>query len=128
MLNFFLYIVNLIFIILYLYPGSILGFLIYDNFYQQPKLTNDINFSYMSFSSNHIISFFLISFFSLVISINKKKMLLYYLFLISIILEALHTIIPNRSFQISDLYGNILGVILALIVFYIFIYAKKYIL
>ena len=35
------------------------------------------------------------------------------LFVLSIILEVLHAIIPNRAFQIGDLLGNILGVLLA---------------
>ena len=32
-------IINTIFIILYVYPGSILGFLIYGEFHKQPQIT-----------------------------------------------------------------------------------------
>ena len=34
------------------------------------------------------------------------------IFILSVILEALHLVVPNRSFQTSDLIGNILGVLL----------------
>ena len=45
---------------------------------------------------------------------NKKfKKIVYGLFFLSIILEVSHLIIANRSFQLSDLIANILGVIVA---------------
>ena len=43
---------------------------------------------------------------------NFQK-LVYGLFFLSVILELFHFIIPNRSFQLGDLIGNILGVIVA---------------
>ena len=36
--------VNIIFIILYIYPGSIIGWLIYDDFQKQPHITSDLAF------------------------------------------------------------------------------------
>ena len=44
----------------------------------------------------------------------------YYLIFIAIILEILHIVIPERSFQFTDLFGNLLGVIIVLILFYFF--------
>ena len=38
--------------------------------------------------------------------------IVYGMFILSVILEALHLVVPNRSFQTSDLIGNILGVLL----------------
>ncbi len=112
MLKLFFYLVNLIFIILYIFPGSILGKIIYGDFNKQPQLTNDFSFSIFDFSSNHTFAFAFISFFGLFLFYkdNLKKISIY-LFSSSIILEFLHIFIPNRSFQFSDLNGNLLGVI-----------------
>tara|TARA_Y100000992_G_scaffold197522_1_gene134446 strand:- start:472 stop:633 length:162 start_codon:yes stop_codon:yes gene_type:complete len=46
-----------------------------------------------------------------------------YLISLSIVLEFSHIIVPERSFQLSDLFGNLLGVIVV-ILFRILI--KKY--
>ena len=104
MLKLFFYLVNLIFIILYIFPGSILGKIIYGDFNKQPQLTNDFSFSIFDFSSNHTFAFAFISFFGLFLFYkdNLKKISIY-LFSSSIILEFLHIFIPNRSFQFSDL-------------------------
>ena len=116
------YIVNAIFIILYIYPGSILGFLIYGEFYKQPQITSD----FMSISSNHVYAFFVLSFIGLIAFYkNKKLLLLNYLILSSIILEVLHLVIPNRSFQYGDLFGNILGVLLSILFFSIYNFWRK---
>ena len=126
MIKLFFYLVNLIFVVFYLYPGSILGKIIYGDFKRQPQLTNDFHFNIVDISSNHLYTFILISFFGLYIYFNKyKNLITIYLLLISIILEILHIIIPNRSFQFSDLIGNLLGVFIMLILFYIYFNAKK---
>ena len=126
MIKLFFYLVNLIFIVFYLYPGSILGKIIYGDFKRQPQLTNDFSFSILDISSNHIYAFAVISFLGLYIYFQKYlKLITIYLIFISIILEILHIIIPNRSFQFSDLVGNLLGVFIILILFYTYLYAKK---
>ncbi len=122
MLKTFFYIINLLFITFYLYPGSIMGFILYQDFNKQPQLTNDFSLSLLEFSSNHVYSFFVISIFGLIIFLKKNIKI--YLFSISIILETLHIIIPNRSFQFSDLNGNLLGVVIAITFFYIYEYFK----
>ena len=120
------YLINTIFAIFYLYPGSILGFILYKNFNKQPQLTDDFNFFLISFSSNHVYAFLALSFVSFFIFFeDKKKNILIYFFSISFLYEFLHIIIPNRSFQISDLYGNVLGVLISLILFLCFSYVKK---
>ena len=48
---------------------------------------------------------------------NRVKFLITYLFSLSIILELFHLIIPNRGFEWSDLFGNILGVIIVIIIY-----------
>ena len=126
MLKLFFYLVNLIFIILYIFPGSILGKIIYGDFNKQPQLTIDFSFSIFDFSSNHTFAFAFISCFGLFLFYkdNLKKISIY-LFSSSIILEFLHIFIPNRSFQFSDLNGNLLGVIVIYLFLFVYFYAKK---
>ena len=126
MLKLFYYLVNAIFIILYIYPGSILGKIIHGDFKKQPQLTNDFSFSIFDFSSNHIYAFAFISFFGLFLFFRDDlKKITIYLFSISIILETLHIVVPNRTFQFSDLNGNFLGVIIIYFIFIFYHYAKK---
>ena len=112
--------INLILIIFYLYPGSIFGCYLYNNCYVQPQITKNFIFSskYL-ISSNHVYVFIILSFFGMLAyyGSNKVKFLITYLFLLSIILEFLHLIIPNRGFEWSDLFGNILGVIIVIIIY-----------
>ena len=112
------HIANLLLIIFYLFPGSILGCFIYDNCGIQPHLTSDFNILSIMFSSNHVYVFLVVSllgFFSYIKKNYFLKVLIYLLFL-SIVLELMHIIIPERGFEIADLIGNILGVIVATII------------
>ena len=116
------HILNTIFIILYIYPGSILGYLIYRNFSKQPQLTSD----FFAISSNHVYAFFLLSVLGLFGYYKVKKFfIIYYLIFISIILEILHLIIPNRTFQFDDLFGNIVGILLSIILINIYNFWRK---
>ena len=122
-LRLFFHILNFAVIVLYLYPGSILGLLIYSNDQLQPQITKD----YLNISSNHLYAFFLFSILGLFCYFNhsKFKFLIYYLFFLSIVLELFHIIIPERSFQFMDLAGNVLGVTISYFIALIFIYWKK---
>jgi len=115
----FFHLINLVFLILYLYPGSILGFLLYNNFSKQPQVTPDFYFS-----SNHVYAFMVLALFGLISHINKKNIIIYFIF-ISIFLELSHLVIPNRSFQFGDLFGNILGVLLSILILKIYNYLEK---
>ena len=57
MAKLFFHILNILFFIVYLYPGSILGLLLYGNVSKQPQLTKDFIFSFSEISSNHIYAF-----------------------------------------------------------------------
>ena len=106
--------INLILIIFYLYPGSLIGFFLYSDSSIQPQITRDF-----LISSNHFYVFIILSIVG-IIAYNKTtriNVLITYLFLLSIILEFFHIIIPNRNFELSDLLGNFLGVVL-IITFY----------
>jgi len=119
MINFFskykfiFYLSNLILIVLYLFPGSLLGCFLYKDCILQPQLTPDF-----LVSTNHLYAFCLLSIIGLFTYNNsdKSNFLNTYLVLLSIILEILHIFIPVRSFEFSDLFGNLLGVIIVLII------------
>ena len=106
------YFSNILLIILYLYPGSLLGWIIYDNKSIQPQITPDF-----VISSNHFYIFVLISIIGFLTFVNSKKniLLILYLIFLSVTLEIFHLVIPERSFQWSDLIGNLLGVIVVIL-------------
>jgi len=107
------YISNLILFIFYLYPGSIFGCFLYSDCNIQPQLTRD----FIIFSSNHIYVFAIFSFLGILSFKKYLKKILYYLFSVSVFLELMHIIFPNRGFEVADLLGNVLGVILSLILY-----------
>ena len=106
------YISNLVLLIFYLFPGSILGCFFYNDCKIQPQLTRDF-----IISSNHLYAFLIFSFLGILSFRKHLKEISYYLFSVSIFLELMHYIIPNRSFELADLLGNVLGVILSLILY-----------
>ena len=123
--KFIFHISNIILIIFYLYPGSIFGCFIYNDCGIQLQLTGD--FLSDMISSNHVYVFIVISFLGFV-SYSKKrtfKHIITYLFFISVFLELMHIVIPERGFEMKDLTGNIVGVVISLIIFLIFKKRKK---
>ena len=112
--------INLILIVFYLYPGSIFGYVLYNNSSIQPQITRDL-----LVSSNHFYIFVFLSTVGILAYKNSKKInfLINYLFILSILLEFFHILIPNRSFELSDLFGNIIGVI---VIIFIYKTKKKY--
>ena len=124
--NFFkigFYSANIILITLYLFPGSIFGCFLYDNCSKEFQITKDLITGDFIISSNHIYAFVLLTSLGIFSFHNTKKInfLSVYLFLLSIFLELFHIIIPNRGFEMSDLFGNIVGVILVILIYKIVI-------
>jgi VanZ family protein len=110
-------------IIISLFPGSLLGYLLYGDWGQQPNLIKNP----FGTTINHFIYYFYVSllgFFLYSRSENFTK-LVYGLLFLSVILELFHFIIPNRSFQLGDLIGNILGVVVAYSVLKIYLFFNK---
>ncbi len=109
----FFYVINLLLIVLYLFPGSLLGCIFFDNCKVQPKITSDF-----IISSNHFYAFGLVTILGYLTFFNSEKLkqVLYYLLVISVLLEVFHIVIPERSFQWSDLFGNLLGVVVVIFV------------
>ena len=123
MINFFsknkfiFYLSNLILIFLYLFPGSVLGWFLYNDLSLQPQITPDF-----IISTNHLYAFLIISTLGL-LTFNLANQFIYisiYLIFLSLALEVAHYFIPERSFEFLDLFGNLLGVLIILILFYFF--------
>ncbi len=108
------YLSNFILILLYLFPGSLIGYFLYGDFKLQPQLTRDY-----IISSNHLYAFAILSLIGFLTYKNSKKIryLGGYLIAISIFLEIFHYFIPERSFEYSDLFGNLAGVIIIIFFF-----------
>ena len=106
------YLANIGIFILYLSPCSLLGYIINKDCKLQPQITVDL-----IVSTNHVIAFTLLSLIGLIAFKNNLKQVFIYLIFISIFLELCHLFIPERGFQISDLFGNITGIILSYIIF-----------
>ena len=107
-------------LLLYLFPGSLFGFFLYGDFGKQPNLISNP----IGTSINHLIFFFCLSILGFITNIKHEKIIFSFTFLfcVSIIFELLHAIIPNRAFELNDLFANSLGVIFA---FFIFNIIKK---
>ena len=107
------YSLNIFLITLYLFPGSLVGWFIYGNKKIQPQITPDF-----IISSNHFYVFIIVSAIGFLSFKNQNqiKNLIIYLVLLSLILEIFHLFIPERSFQLSDLFGNFFGVIVVIFV------------
>ena len=107
------YFFNFCFIFLYIFPGSLIGLIIYGNKNIQPQITSDF-----MISSNHFYVFILTSVIGFLTfkKTNQIKILKIYLILLSVILEIFHIVIPERTFQWPDLFGNLLGVFLVILI------------
>ena len=121
-LKFIFYISIVSLIIISLFPGSLLGLLFYADPSKQPNLIENP----FGTTINHFIYYVYVSllgFFLYFRNENFQKFV-YGLFFLSVILEGFHLIIPNRSFQLGDLIGNILGVLVAYFVVKIYLLLK----
>ena len=112
----FFYLSNLILVILYIFPGSLLGCIFFDNCKVQPQITSDF-----IISSNHFYAFGLITVLGYLTYFKSKRMnlIIKYLIFLAIFLEILHLFIPDRSFQFSDIFGNLIGVLIVIFITFI---------
>ena len=104
----------LVLLILYLFPGSLIGYLLYGNLGQQPNLISNP----IGTSVNHLIFFSYITILATIVRFRVKNIFTSYkvILFISFILEILHLIIPNRAFELYDLIANIFGVVIVLLI------------
>ena len=117
--KFFFYLLNLILITFYLSPTTIVGIFFYNDLYFYSQISPDFKVS-----ANHIYVFLIFSIVGLLTykKINQLIILCIYLIFLSIILELTHIIISYRGFELADMFGNIVGVTIAII---IIIFYKK---
>jgi hypothetical protein len=115
------YLLNLILISFYLLPVSIVKLFFYNDLYFYSQINVEFKVS-----ANHIYVFIVFSFvgFLTYVKLNHLIFLSIYLISISIILELTHLLIPYRGFELADLFGNIIGVLIGLIIS--FFYKKIY--
>ena len=120
----FIFHISILFlIIISVWPGSLLGYLFYGDFGHEPDLIKNP----IGTTINHFIYYTYVSllcFFIYKKSKNFKK-LVYGLFFLSIFLELIHLVIPNRSFQAGDLIANIFGVTVAYSAVKIYLFFNK---
>tara|TARA_Y100000590_G_C15579150_1_gene961617 strand:- start:207 stop:590 length:384 start_codon:yes stop_codon:yes gene_type:complete len=113
----------LLLIIISLWPGSLFGFLFYDDWGKQPNLIQNP----FGTAINHLIYYTCVSLLGFFIYLNNEnfKKLVYGLFFLAITLELFHFIIPNRSFELVDLISNIFGVMVAYLIIKIYLFFRK---
>ena len=114
LLEYIYYFSLVILFIIYLFPGSLIGYFLYGNLGQQPNLIPNP----IGTSINHLIFFSYITILALIIRPKVKNILTDYkiILFISFILEILHFIIPNRAFEFYDLIANMLGVLIIIFI------------
>ena len=96
--------------ILYLFPGSLIGYFFYGDLGKQPNLIDNP----IGTSINHLFCFMYITTLAVICNLKQIQIItnLYFIFFISILLEISHYFIPNRAFELYDLLANMIGVIL----------------
>tara|TARA_B100000029_G_scaffold456194_1_gene483996 strand:- start:573 stop:956 length:384 start_codon:yes stop_codon:yes gene_type:complete len=110
-------------ILLSLFPGSLLGLFFYGDLGQQPNLIKNP----YGTTINHFISYLYVSILGLFVYSKTKKFnsVVFQMFFLSTILEILQFFVPNRAFQLGDLIGNFLGVLVAYFLIKIYLFIVK---
>ena len=96
--------------ILYLFPGSLIGYFFYGDLAKQPNLVDNP----IGTSINHLFFFMYLTTLAVICNLKQIRVLssFYFIFSISIFLEISHYFIPNRAFELYDLLANMFGVII----------------
>ena len=94
--------------ILYLFPGSLIGYLLYEDLGKQPNLVDNP----IGTSINHLFYFIYLTTLAVICNLKRTQIFtnFYFIFFIAVFLEATHYIIPNRAFELYDLFANVAGV------------------
>ena len=130
----YLYLLSLLVIfILYLFPGDIVSYFMHrnidtDHHHVQNPIAHAVHFFINTggYSINHTLTFSYITAGGLLTYFKGKNFYvgIFFFIFLSILLELIHLITPNRAFELNDLLANIIGV---LIIFFIFQIKKKFI-
>ena len=107
-------------LILYLFPGSLIGYFLYGDLGRQPDLISNP----LGTSINHALAFLYLTILGLISYLNETsfKKVLIFLISLSLFSELSHLVISNRSFQYLDIFANLLGTLIAIVI--IFLYKK----
>ena len=99
--------------ILYLFPGSLIGYLLYEDLGKQPNLVDNP----IGTSINHLFCFMYLTTLAVICNLKQSEIFtnFYFIIFLSVFLEVLHYIIPNRSFELYDLFANVAGVWIVLL-------------
>ena len=134
-LKFIFYISVVLLIVISLYPGSLLGLLLYGDLGMQPNLAENPYFTPIpshlyTYASifNHFIIYFYVSILGLYLYLRSHNFqkIVYGLFFLSIFLEVLQFIVPRRAFEIYDISANFAGVLVAYCLLKIYKIWKNY--
>jgi len=100
-----------------------LGCFVYNDCNFDPQITRDF-----FISTNHLYAFIILSTLGILGCKNNSRIntLILYLFFLSIFLELLHFVIPGRAFELSDLFGNLFGVLSITIIYKILSIYEKF--
>ncbi len=107
-------------LILYLFPGSLIGYFLYGDLGRQPDLIPNP----LGTSINHALAFLYLTILGLISYFNKTsfRKVLFFLIALSLFSELSHLVISNRSFQYLDIFANLFGTLAAIVI--IFLYRK----
>ena len=96
--------------IIYLFPGSLIGYLLYGDLGKQPNIIDNP----IGTSINHLFCFMYLTTLAVICNLKQNQIFtnFYFILIISVFLEASHYIIPNRAFELYDLFANIAGVLM----------------
>ena len=108
LINYLYYFSLISLFILYLYPGSLIGYFFYGDLGKQPNIIDNT----IGTSINHLFCFMYLSTLAVICDFKQNRIFtnLNLIFFISIFLEASHYLIPNRAFELYDLLANVTGV------------------
>ena len=122
-LKFIFHLSVLFLIVISLFPGSLLGFFLYSDFGRQPDIIDNP----FGTTINHFIYYFYLSIFGLCLYLRNPNFqkLVYALFFLSIVLEVMQFIVPNRTFQFYDLISNFIGVLVAYFLVKIYLHFRN---
>ena len=83
---------------------------LYEDLSKQPNLVNNP----IGTSINHLFCFMYLTTLASILNLKQNQIFtnFYFIFFISIILELMHNIIPNRAFELYDLFANVVGVLI----------------
>ena len=123
LLKFIFHISVLFLIIISLYPGSLFGYFFYGDLYKQPNIIANP----FGTAINHFICYICISFLGFFLYLRNKNFqnLFYGLLFLSIFLEVLQFVVPNRSFEMYDIFANLAGVLVAYLLVVIYKFWSK---